>query len=144
MARFWANLDAPRWVYRLGVLQTALLCLLTGLTALFALPLGPSPFAIVILAVLAAVAAFCAWSTSAWRRGRPWAWWMWAVVSVLGVAFALIGLLVRGSSWSDWYSLVTCGGTLVLLGHPANRNRLIGPVEPLPVNAHPADLSFHS
>ena len=105
MARFWANLDAPRWVYRLGALQTAVLCFCTACLALFGLPLGPSAFAIVILAVLAALAALCAWSTSAWRRGRPWAWWMWAVVSGLGVVSALLGLLTGGSSWSDWCSV---------------------------------------
>jgi hypothetical protein len=141
MAWFWANLDAPRWVYRLGLLQTAILCLYTVCLAVFGLPLGP--VALAIAALPAALAAFWAWSTSAWRRGRPWAWWMWAVVSGLGVVSALLGLLTGGSSWSDWCSLVIGGGTLVLLSHPANRDRVNGPVEPLPVNAHPADASYY-
>jgi hypothetical protein len=141
MARFWADLDAARWVYRLGLLQTAFLCLGTVFLPLSVLPLGG--FALVIMAVLAAVTAFSAWSTSAWRRGRPWAWWVWAIVSGLDVGTALVRLGAGGSSWRAWYSLVVCGGTLALLGHPANRDRRNGPVEPLPVNAHPADVSYY-
>jgi hypothetical protein len=142
MERFWADLDAPRWVYRLGVLQTVILGLCTGVLTLFALPLGA--VAVVILAVLGAVTGLFAWSTWAWRRGRRWAWWVWAVLSGLDVLTGLVQLGAGGSSWSAWYSLAVGGGTLVMLNHPTNRDRQKGPVEPFPVNAHPADASYYS
>lgn len=142
MARFWADLDAPRWVYRLGVLQTAILCLCTaGLTPV-ALPLGA--LALAVLAVPGAITGLFAWSTSAWRRGRRWAWWMWAVVSGLDVVTGLVQLGAGGSSWSAWYPLAVGAGTMVLLSHPENRYRRHGPVQPLPVIARSADLSLHS
>jgi hypothetical protein len=131
-------------VYRLGVLQTAILILFTVSLALFGVSLVPVAFAVLMVAVPGACTAFFAWSTSAWRRGRRWAWWVWAVVSGLDVITGLVQLGAGGSSWSAWYSLAVGGGTLVLLNHPANRDRLKGPVAPLPVNAHPADVSYYS
>jgi hypothetical protein len=125
-------------VYRLGALQTAILCLLTVGVALAALPLG-----ILVVALPGMLAAFYAWSTSAFRRGRRWAWWAWAVVSGLDVITGLVQLGAGGSSWSAWYSLAVGAGTLVLLVHPANQDRVNGPVEPFPWNAHPADVGYY-
>ena len=142
MATFWADLDASRWVYRLGMLQTAIACLFTVGLTLLALPLGPVALAIPALA--GALAAFSAWTTSAWRRGRPWAWWVWTVSSGLGAMKGLFALAAGGSSWSAWWPLVSSGGMLLVLAHRENRKRANGPVEPLPLNAHPAYISHRT
>jgi hypothetical protein len=106
--------------------------------------LDPVTFAVLLVAVPCVVTSFFAWSTSAWRRGRRWAWWVWAVVSGLDVLTGLVRLGVGGSSWSAWYALAVGGGTLILLNHPANRDRRKGPVQAFRVNAHPADASYYS
>ena len=143
MAQSTASAGAPRWVYRLGLLQTAALILGNAGLTLGALPVLTSPSVLGLLALSWAIAAFSAWCTSAWRRGRPWAWWVFAVLSGLDVVYGLAELGVGGSPWSAWYSVAAGAGMLILLTYPGNRERRNGPVEPLPVNAHPADPSYY-
>jgi hypothetical protein len=132
---------APRWAYRLGMLQATLLWLFTGWLLFLGLPLGGLVVLVVIPASLAALASL---STSAWRRGESWAWWIWASLSVLFGLKAMRGLVGTGSSLVDWYLLISCATMLALLAHPDNRPRMHGRVEPLLVNSAIDEPRYHT
>jgi hypothetical protein len=129
---WWQRLDAERWVYRVGLVQTTLLVLGTLAVAVIGISQG-----LVWLALLpGALAASSGWLTVAWRRGRTWSWWVWVVLTGTAVLPALDDLVTAPSPWNALGFTIT-SVVLLLLCHPRSRSRprIRGPVPALPTTA---------
>ena len=127
---WWQRLDAERWVYRIGMVSTALLALAT--LAVLVLGLGQGAAWVALLP--AALAAFSGWITAAWRRGRPWSWWVWIVLAGTGTPAAVADAVVEPSI-GNAVGLAINLTVLALLCHPRSRARIHGPVAALPTPA---------
>jgi hypothetical protein len=127
---WWQRLDAERWVYRVGLLETSLRVLATVAAVVIGIGQG-----LVVAALLpGAFAALCGWLTVAWRRGRTWSWWAWFVLTVTGTLPALGDLVTRPSMPNALWLAINLV-VLSLLCHPRSRARIHGPVPALPTTA---------
>ncbi|MCW2578645.1 MAG: hypothetical protein JWR82_246 [Blastococcus sp.] len=127
---WWQGLDAERWVYRVGLVETTLLIIATLAVAVLGLGQG-----VVWVALLpGSLAALSGWLTVAWRRGRTWPWWVWIVLVGTGTPPALGDLVSGPSAWNAVVLAIDLG-VLLLLCHPRSRARIHGPVPPLPTTA---------
>lgn len=118
----WRRFDAEHWIYRLGMLQTTLLALVTAwvvMAAVLAGVLGHAVFAV----VPGLFASLVGWLTAAWGRDERWSWAAWAWVSGVGGVFSAATLASGRPGGGTWAGLVLATLTLVLLFHPDSRAR---------------------